>query len=187
MAKRVEKVSTKTSIAGSKPQGRPVAMIARCQNVGLAPQRGFSLMELVVVIVLIGLVYLLLPKMVFGGVSGPELKSNVRAVATGLRLARDTAIISRRQAQLTINLAQREFNVSGNARIHKLNDKIDLKLYTAQADLVSDKVGAIRFYPDGSSNGGRISVGAGGRNFDVTVDWLTGRVSVSERDGNIGG
>ena len=52
-------------------------------------QRGFTLIELVVVIALIGLAYTLLPKLAFGGVSGPELKSNVRAVATGLRLTLD--------------------------------------------------------------------------------------------------
>ena len=150
-------------------------------------ERGFTLMELMAVIALIGLTYMLLPKMVFGGVSGPELKSNVRAVATGLRLARDFAINGHKEAQLTIDLAAREFTLPGDPRAHKLNDKIDLKLYTSQADLVSEKTAAIRFYPDGSSNGGRVTVGAGGRNFGVTVDWLTGRVTVAELSGAVGG
>lgn len=139
------------------------------------------------VITLISLAYLLLPKMVFGGVSGPELKSNVRAVATGLRLARDTAINGRRESRLSIDVQAREFFAPGDARAHKLNDKLDLKLYTAQADLVSDKIGTLRFYPDGSSNGGRLTIGAGGREFAVTVDWLTGRVSVAESGGANGG
>ena len=55
-------------------------------------QRGFTLIEMVVVIVLIGLAYTLLPKLAFGGVSGPELKSNVRAVATGLCTVRTLRI-----------------------------------------------------------------------------------------------
>ncbi len=147
-------------------------------------QRGFTLIEMVVVVVLIGLAYTLLPKLAFGGVSGPELKSNVRAVATGLRMARDTAISSKREATLTLDLDAHVFTVQNDMRVHKLNEKIDVKLYTSQADLVSEKIGSIRFFPDGSSNGGRVTVGAGGRDFAVDVDWLTGRVTISELAGN---
>ena len=150
-------------------------------------QRGFTLIEMVVVIVLIGLAYALLPKLAFGGVSGPELKSNVRAVATGLRMTRDTAINSKREATLTLDLDAHVFRVQNDARVHKLNEKIDVKLYTSQADLVSEKIGSIRFFPDGSSNGGRVTVGAGGRDFAVDVDWLTGRVTISELAGNARG
>ncbi len=143
-------------------------------------QQGYSLLELVVVIVIIGLSYTLLPKMVFSGVSGAELRSNVRAVATGLRLTRDAAINTRREAVMTLDLESREFTVQNDSKIHKLHDKLDVKLYTSQADLITDKVGTIRFYPDGSSNGGRVTVSAGGRAFEVDVDWLTGRVSIKD-------
>ena len=53
-----------------------------------------------------------------------------------------------------------------------------MKLFTAQSDLVSDKIGAIRFFPDGGSNGGRVTVFAGERKYEVDVDWLTGRVAI---------
>ena len=147
-------------------------------------QRGFSLLEVIVVAVLIGLSYSLLPRIVFSGVSGAELRSNVRAVATGLRLTRDAAINTRREAVMTLDLENRQFTVQNDAKVHKLHDKLDVKLYTSQADLITDKVGTIRFYPDGSSNGGRVTVSAGGRAFEVDVDWLTGRVSI--KDGPIG-
>lgn len=143
-------------------------------------QQGYSLLEVIVVIVIIGLSYTLLPKMVFSGVTGAELRSNVRAIATGLRLTRDAAINTRREAVLTLDLESREFTVQNDTKVHKLHDKLDVKLYTSQADLITDKVGTIRFYPDGSSNGGRVTVSAGGRAFEVDVDWLTGRVSIKD-------
>ena len=143
-------------------------------------QQGFSLLELMVVVVLIGLAYTLLPRMVFSGVSGAELRSNVRAVAAGLRLTRDTAINTRREAVLTLDLDNRVFTVQNDAKPHKLNEQLDVKLYTSQADLITDRVGTIRFYPDGSSNGGRVTVGAGGRAFIVDVDWLTGHVTIDD-------
>jgi general secretion pathway protein H len=38
----------------------------------------------------------------------------------------------------------------------------------------------VRFFPDGGSNGGRITLAAGDRKYDVDVDWLTGRVAILE-------
>ena len=144
-------------------------------------QRGFSLLEVIVVITIIGLAYMLLPKMVFEGVSGAELRSSARAVATGLRLARDTAITTKRDAMLIINLDDRAFTLPNDTKPHKLNDKLDVKLYTAEADLIAERVGAIRFFPDGSSNGGRVTVGVGERGFEIDVDWLTGHVTIKEK------
>ncbi len=144
-------------------------------------QRGFSLLEVIVVITIIALSYTLLPKMVFSGVSGAELRSNARAVATGLRRARDAAINTKREAVMSINLENREFTLPNDARLHKLNEKLDVKLFTSEADQISDKVGMIRFYPDGSSNGGRVTVAAGERGFEIDVDWLTGHVTIKDK------
>lgn len=144
-------------------------------------QSGFSLLEVMMVLVIIAMSYMLLPKLVFSGVSGAELRSNARAVATGLRLARDAAINTKRESVLSLNLESREFTLPNDTRLHKLNDKLDVKLYTAEDDLISDKVGTIRFYPDGSSNGGRVTVAAGERGFEIDVDWLTGHVTIKDK------
>lgn len=149
---------------------------------------GFTLIEVMLVLVIIAIAYTLLPRMVFSGVSGAELKTNVRAVATGLRMTRDKAIHSKKEAVLTLDLENRAFTVPtdpvSETRQHKLNEQLDVKLFTAQADLISEKVGSIRFYPDGSSNGGRVSIGTGGRVFEIDVDWLTGHVTIDEKLGD---
>ena len=144
-------------------------------------QRGFSLIEMIVVITIIGLAYTLLPKMVFSGVSGAELRSNARAVATGLRIARDAAINTKRETVLSLDMENRLFTLPNDPKLHKLNDQLDVKLYTAAADAISDKVGTIRFFPDGSSNGGRVTVAAGERGFEIDVDWLTGHVTITDK------
>jgi general secretion pathway protein H len=116
--------------------------------------------------------------MLGGGVSTSELKSAAREVAAGLRFARGQAIVQRGEAFLLLDVDARTFTVPPDTRVHRLPEKIDLKLFTAQRDLVDEKVGAIRFYPEGGSNGGRITLAAGERKFDVDVDWLTGRVTI---------
>ena len=79
---------------------------------------------------------------------------------------------------LTMAGGEMRFKVDRDPKEHALPRDVDLKLYTAQKDLVDEKVGSIRFYPDGGSNGGRITVGSGERKYEIDVDWLTGRVAI---------
>lgn len=141
---------------------------------------GFTMLEMLIVLTLIGLLVAVAVPMFGGGVSTTELKSNARAVAAGLRQARVQAISQRGEALLELDVGAHSFRVPPDPRVHKLAEAIELKLFTAQSDLVGDKVGAIRFFADGGSNGGRITLAAGERKFSVDVDWLTGRVAILE-------
>jgi len=118
---------------------------------------------------------------IFGpGVSTFELKRSAREIAAGLRLARSQAIATRSESILELDVAQRAFRVPPDPKVHTMAEGIEIKLFTAQRDLVSDQLGAVRFYPDGGSTGGRITLAAGERKYDVDIDWLTGRVSILE-------
>jgi len=143
-------------------------------------QRGFTLLELVLVLVIAAAGYALVVRFTSGGVSGAELKSAARALAAGLRDARGTAIARQEPATLTVDVERRSFAVSGAPRPRSLPARLDVKLYTAQSEIIDDKRGAIRFLPDGSSTGGRITLASGTRSLLVDVDWLTGRVSIKE-------
>jgi general secretion pathway protein H len=139
-----------------------------------------TLIELLVVLMLMGLIAAMSVPLLSGGVSGAELKGAAREVAAGLRFARSDAVASRRETRLLLDLEQRTFRVDHDARTHSLPKQVELKLFTAQSDLVDEKTGAIRFYPDGGSNGGRITIAAGERKYEVDVDWLTGRVAIAD-------
>jgi general secretion pathway protein H len=146
----------------------------------LPGQRGVTLLELMIVLTIMAFVAAIVVPMLGGGVSTAELKSAAREVAAGLRYARGQAIVQRGEAFLVLDVDARTFTLPPDTRVHRLPDKMDIKLFTAQRDLVAEKVGAIRFFPDGGSNGGRITLAAGERKFDVDVDWLTGRVAILE-------
>ena len=47
-----------------------------------------------------------------------------------------------------------------------------------------DRVGGVRFYPDGSSTGGRVLISRGGHGYQVGVTWLTGRIAIGRWDGD---
>lgn len=143
-------------------------------------QRGFTLLELLLVLVIAATSYAMVVRLSSGGMSGAELKSAARAVAAGLRDARGTAIATQESASFTLDVEQRSMEVSGARRPRSLPQRLDLKIYTAQSEVVDGKRGAIRFYPDGSSTGGRVTLASGERQFLVDVDWLTGRVTIKE-------
>lgn len=142
--------------------------------------RGFTLLELLLVLVIAATGYALVARLSSGGVSGAELKSAARAVAAGLRDARGTAIATQESAALTLDVEHRSMEVSGGRRPRALPQRLELKLYTAQSEIVDAGRGSIRFYPDGSSTGGRVTLASGERKLLVDVDWLTGRVSIKE-------
>jgi general secretion pathway protein H len=145
-----------------------------------ATEDGFTLLELIVVLALGAMIYAVMLSAPLGKASAADLKAAARTLASGLRQAQTVAMATRRDALLTIDVDAREFLTSGEAQVRRLPDNVDVKLFTAQSEVSSDRRGSIRFYPDGSSTGGRITVSSGERKYLVDVDWLTGRVSIGE-------
>ena len=143
-------------------------------------QRGFTLLEVLVVLVIGAVMYAMILGVPFRGASIADLKSSARMLASGLRQAQSMAMVSRRDAVLTVDMEARAYTLAGETQAKGLPKDIELKLFTAQSEILSDTKGGIRFYPDGSSTGGRITVKAGERQYLVDVDWLTGRVSIAE-------
>ena len=143
-------------------------------------QRGFTLLEVLVVLVIGAVMYALVLGVPFRGASIADLKAAARSLASGLRQAQTQAMATRRDAVLTIDVEERTYVFAGETEARKIPQDIEIKLFTAQSELLTDKKGGIRFYPDGSSTGGRITVSAGERKYLVDVDWLTGRVSIND-------
>ena len=158
----------------NRPTPRPVAAAFRARP----PARGVTLLELLIVLSIMAILAAMVVPIFGGGVSTGELKGATREIAAGLRFARSEALATRQETRVVLDLEQRSFQVERDARTHTLPKQIEIKLFTAQSDLVSEKIGAIRFFPDGGSNGGRVTLAAGERKFDVDVDWLTGRVAI---------
>ena len=152
--------------------------MGRRQKVNPAAQAGFTLIELLVVTVIMVLAYSLAAPLVSSGVSGTELKASARQLAAGLRKARSEAIARRQETVLTVDVEGRRFQLSGDQRIYRLPKNVEVKLFTAQSELTNANTGSIRFFPDGGSTGGRITLVANQRQYAVDVNWLTGQVAI---------
>ena len=100
---------------------------------------------------------------------GAELKATAAALVTELREARAQAT-GRRQVT----------TVRFDADTRALPDEITLDLFDANLEPLDRKTDTIRFFPDGSSTGGRVRLEAGDERYDIDIDWLTGRVRSTE-------
>ncbi len=149
------------------------------RELAFARLRGFTLLELLIVVALMGLLLALVPARLGGG-SGAEVRAAARGVAAGLRHARATAVGQRVEAVFQLDLTAKKFTVTGDSRVHQLPQDVELKLFTGQQEIIAEKVGGIRFYPDGGATGGRVTVSSGERKYEVDVDWMTGRVSIGD-------
>lgn len=149
---------------------------------GRASSAGFTLLELLLVLAVLALLAGLVVAYLPAGATRTEVVASAREVASGLRRARGAAIAGNTPVAFVLDVKNRSYRVGTEALV-RLPAEIALTLDTARSERANRFAGGVRFYPDGSASGGRISLrGAGERAAVavVTVDWMTGRVDVSE-------
>jgi general secretion pathway protein H len=142
-------------------------------------QRGFTLLELLVVLTIIAVVLAFVPGFLLRGQPGLDVDVAARAIADALRQARSEAVLQNREQLFALDVEQRLFRVEGQRAPVQIAKGIDITFQTARSEAVSEKIGQIRFFPDGSATGGRIGLALDGQVVEVVVDWLTGLVSVN--------
>ncbi len=140
---------------------------------------GFTLLELLVVLVILGLTVALAVPMFARAMPGVEAKAAARDVAAMLRTAHSLAIAGNREVTVAVDLDRRTVDLAGT-RSRTIAAGIGIGLYTAAEELIDRGAGRIRFYPDGTSTGGRVRLSAGERNYDVLVDWISGNVKIDD-------
>jgi general secretion pathway protein H len=140
--------------------------------------KGFTLLELMVVLVIMVLVYSLAVPVFSTLVPGVELKSATRQLSAGLRKARSNAVTRKHESTLTLDVEHRQFTVTDDQKKYTLPSELNLNLKTARREQLAPNIGAIRFYPDGSSTGGSITLASGEVRYTIDVNWLTGQVMI---------
>jgi general secretion pathway protein H len=140
---------------------------------------GFSLIELLAVLAVMGFALVLIVGYKAPWSRSLGLEGTAAELASGLRLARSQAIADNRPVAFALDLAGHRYRVGGEAP-RRLPPELSIALLTVDGEQRSATLGDIRFNPDGSSTGGRITLADGTRHVAVGVDWLTGRVTVAD-------
>ncbi len=137
--------------------------------------RGFSLLEMLLVLALVAAASLLAMAAFGGGMRGAQLHSGAKELAAQLRFARAVAISSGEPQDVTIDPQARRWS-GAKGRSGALPAGATVVFTGAREVQPAAGQGAVRFFPDGAATGGRVRLTMDGAGWDVDVGWLTGDV-----------
>ena len=146
--------------------------------------RGFTLLELIVVLAIAGLVFSLGGPSVRTLAATMEYRDAVRQIVSAAKNARRDAFAQGIPMDLLIDTDRNRYALSADSpsvsadQFAPLPEALDITVVYAAEVSPRPGLAAIRFYPAGGSSGGEISVARpSGAGVHLTIDWLLGDVT----------
>jgi general secretion pathway protein H len=153
-----------------------------------ARSKGFSLLELIIVLIIISLLTLLVTPRLTRTISHMEVRSVAKKISAVLRFSRNNAINKNKIYQVNFDAESGLVSVQSadeggdtltQQNSYPLPKEVRIEKVEAGKTLIESSHPAFEFYPNGGTNGGTAVVRGGeGRAYAIQVDFLTGVVKV---------
>jgi general secretion pathway protein H len=165
-------------------------------------QQGFSLLELVVVLVIVGAVSALVVPRMTGALSNTRLKTAAKQICAVLRYARSTAASRKITRTVAFDLDNARVSVAGRdaspeptsdganqgagrgdipSETFGLPREVRLEKAIWGEEYIDSGTFEIHFFPNGGSSGGELILrGDGDRRYGIGVDLITGIVRLKQ-------
>ncbi len=145
------------------------------------PARGFSLVELLVVLTIMSILagsisYLMINQ-------GESLKSITTDIVQNIRRVQQRAIREERPYQIEINLGDNTLYFIDE--VVELSQDVSITVRTAESQIIESEIAGMTFYPDASSTGGVITLESDEEIYDISVIWISGKVSTRFKNKSI--
>ena len=138
--------------------------------------QGFSLLELMIVLVLAALLSGVVASSMSGG---PVLHKTAQDLGNSLRHARNLAQIQHQSILWQLNIEQKTFWIKGmKGKKKHLDSRFTVKIHSAVSEQIQQNIAGIRFFPDGSSTGGIVDLMYNNQKYSINVEWISGRISL---------
>ncbi len=143
--------------------------------------KGFSLLELLVVLVIISLAASLVLPSLAGGLSSVRLRTAAREFSATLRCARSLAVSLGKEQVININIDDGKYWLNEDEdNSHELPSDVRFLNVTTQGEEIATGVAGVIFYPMGNSSGSSIFITAGrDKNCHILTRLVTGVVEVN--------
>lgn len=134
---------------------------------------GFTLLEILLVLVLVAAAGILAAMVFTGGMDGMRLRSESKEIAAQLRYTRARAIATGQPQRFRIDPRAHAWEAAGERR-GRIDGSLSVRFTGVREAQLRAGEGAVLFFPDGGSTGGRITLSAGKAAWSIDVGWLTG-------------
>ena len=144
---------------------------------------GFTLIEMLVVITIIGLAMLAAPRLGGVWVESHSERAAVRELGEALARARYWAVAAQTPVRIVFDIRNRVWSTQPSGSQGQLPNADIHVLGIENAAPGQRTTTAIEFYPDGGSSGGTIIIDVPSTQQSETriaADWLSGRIEVSD-------
>jgi general secretion pathway protein H len=163
---------------------------------GKISSSGFTLLELVIVMIIVGLMSVLVVPVIGGSLSNMELKTAAKKTASALRYCRNKAATQKTTYIAGIDFATNIISIENKKKASEKPDETDetdepdLKTYKLPEGVHMEKIVSgdqeidsgrfkITFFPNGSCSGGLITLaGTREKQYNINLDSITGIVTI---------
>ena len=147
-------------------------------------ESGVTLVELLVAITIVALALAVTLPSVRTPSPTLDVRLQAQRIASAMQAARATAVAKSTDVGFVFDAKANTWAIdAGVSGPQALSIGTTLKLETARAAIRADDVGRLIFFSDGSTTGGRVSLIKGGLATTISVEWLTGAVSIEKVGG----
>jgi general secretion pathway protein H len=148
----------------------------------IAPKaaQGFTLLEMIIVLVISVLGFAVVGSNINSGNESTRLQAVARDIASALRFAQSQSLMTRQPVSVTVDLRDNSYVISKPRRVFRFDEQIDVSLTVAEEEFKEDEYGSIKFFGDGSSTGGRVTLEWGKQLRRIDVNWITGQVTIED-------
>ena len=138
---------------------------------------GFTLVELLITMAVIALIASLAAPAITDLSPTLRLRADAEALRGEFRAARADAIRSAAETTVEINLEDRRL-VRSAERERLLPDGVEIRLTAARRERTEHGAARVRFFPDGTSTGGALTLRSETTTATLTVDWFDGSTTL---------
>jgi len=147
-------------------------------------QRGFTLLEMVCALAIIALMAAVLLPFIPHETSRARLQAYALQVATLLKADRNAAISRSISVATLVDARGRVINSGVSRETIHIPDDVRFDAVLPQTCERQAALSTIRFFANGGSCGGTIALTRFRSNYEIQVNWLTGRIEVVSREIN---
>lgn len=140
---------------------------------------GFTLIEMLVVLTIVALALAIVVPAVSKSMV-ISVHDIARDVQISLRQARAKAVSEQQSTLFWVDVEQHQYLTHKNI-IKSFSENINMHAKVASREIQGRNAG-VRFFPDGSSTGGHLTISDAEVTVYIDIDWLTGRVSVTDEN-----